>query len=50
MLGFALGFWDYATFATAALAAFSGVMIVIWIAGPPGRIALARDHSEAEAV
>jgi hypothetical protein len=50
MLGFELDFWDYATFATAALAGFAGVMIYIWIAGLPGRIALARHHPEAEAV
>lgn len=50
MLGFELDFWDYATFATAALAGFAGVMIYIWIAGLPGRIALARNHPEAEAV
>ena len=50
MLGFELDFWDYATFATAALAGFAGVMICIWIAGLPGRIALARKHPEAEAV
>jgi len=50
MLGFELDFWDYATFATAAFAGFAGVMIYIWIAGLPGRIALARNHPEAEAV
>lgn len=50
MLGFELDFWDYATFATAALAGFSGMMIYIFIAGLPGRIALARNHPEAEAV
>jgi len=50
MLGFELDFWDYATFATAALAGFAGVLIYIWIAGLPGRIALARKHPEAEAV
>jgi len=50
MLGFELDFWDYATFATAALAGFAGVMTYIWIAGLPGRIALARKHPEAEAV
>src|SRR6185369_3769258 len=50
MLGFELDFWDYATFATFALAGFAGVMIYIWIAGLPGRIALARNHPEAEAV
>ena len=50
MLGFELDFWDYATFAVAALAGFAGVMTYIWIAGLPGRIALARKHPEAEAV
>jgi hypothetical protein len=50
MLGFELGFWDYATFATAALAGGAGILIYIWIAGLPGRIALARNHPEAEAV
>jgi hypothetical protein len=50
MLGFELDFWDYATFATASLAGASGILIYIWIAGLPGRIALARKHPEAEAV
>jgi len=50
MLGFELDFWDYATFATAALAGLAGVLTYIWIAGLPGRIALARNHPEAEAV
>ena len=50
MLGFELDFWDYATFVTAGLAGFAGVMTYIWIAGLPGRIALARKHPEAEAV
>ena len=50
MLGFSLDFWDYATFAVAALAGVAGVLIYIWIAGLPGRIALARQHPEAEAV
>ncbi len=50
MLGFELDFWDYATFATAALAGVAGVLTYIWIAGLPGRIALARNHPEAEAV
>src|SRR4030095_6801992 len=50
MLGCELDFWDYATFVTAALAGFAGVMIYIWIAGLPGRIALARKHPEGEAV
>ena len=50
MLGFELDFWDYVTFATAFLAGGAGVLTYIWIAGLPGRIALARNHPEAEAV
>ena len=50
MLGFELDFWDYATFATAFAAGGAGVLTYIWIAGLPGRIALARNHPEAEAV
>jgi len=50
MLGFELTFWDYALFATAALAAVAGLLIYVWIAGLPGRIAIARNHPEAEAV
>ena len=50
MLGFELDFWDYATFATAFLAGGAGVLTYIFIAGLPGRIALARKHPEAEAV
>ena len=49
-LGFELDFWDYLTFATAALAGAAGVLIFIWIAGLPGRIAIARNHPDAEAV
>jgi Protein of unknown function (DUF3302) len=50
MLGFELDFWDYATFATAFLAGGCGILIYIFMAGLPGRIALARNHPEAEAV
>lgn len=50
MLGFELDFWDYATFATLFLAVAAGVMFYVWLAGLPGRIALARNHPEAEAV
>lgn len=49
-LGFELDFWDYATFATAALAGGACLLIYIWIAGLPGRIAIARNHPDAEAV
>ncbi len=50
MLGFELDFWDYATFATAAIAGIAFILIYIWIAGLPGRIAIARKHPDAEAV
>ena len=50
MLGFDLTFWDYLTFATLFAAAICAVVIFVWIAGLPGRIAMARKHPEAEAV
>lgn len=50
MLGFELDFWDYATFVTFALAGAAALLIYIWIAGLPGRIAIARKHPDAEAV
>ncbi len=50
MLGFELDFWDYATFATAALAGGAAILMFIWVAGLPGRIAIARKHPDAEAV
>ena len=50
LLGFELGFWDYATF----LAVFACVLLFlwffVWLAGLPGRIAIARKHPDAEAV
>jgi hypothetical protein len=50
MLGFELTFWDYATFASAAFAGAFVIAGIIWLAGLPGRIAIARNHPEAEAV
>ena len=50
MLGFELDFWDYATFATFGLAGVAVILTYIWIAGLPGRIAIARKHPDAEAV
>ena len=50
MLGFELDMWDYLTFATGFVAAISVLMILLWIAGLPGQIAIARKHPEAEAV
>jgi len=50
MLGFELDFWDYATFATFALAGVAAVSIALFIASLPGQIAIARKHPDAEAV
>jgi len=50
MLGFDLNIWDYLTFATFALAGIAVLLTFLWFAGLPGRIALARNHPEAEAV
>jgi len=50
MLGFELDFWDYVTFATLFLSVGAGIVIWLFLAGLPGRIATARKHPEAEAV
>ena len=50
MLGFEITFWDWVTFATAALAGVAVLVILLWIMGLPGQIAIARKHPEAEAV
>jgi hypothetical protein len=38
------------TFLTIFLSVVAGVLAFIWLAGLPGRIAIARNHPEAEAV
>lgn len=50
MLGFHLDFWDYATFASLFVLVLALVIFVVWLAGLPGRIAIARKHPDAEAV
>jgi hypothetical protein len=50
LVGFEIGFWDYLTFLTAILSAGIFLTLFCWLAGLPGRIAIARDHPEAEAV
>jgi len=50
MLGFELDFWDYVTFVTVALAGVCFVVLLVFVMGLPGRIAIARKHPEAEAV
>ena len=49
-MGFDLDFWDYATFLTFLLVGVAGVVIALFIASLPGRIAIARKHPDAEAV
>ena len=49
-MGFDLDFWDYATFLTFLLVGVAGVVIGLFIASLPGRIAIARKHPDAEAV
>jgi hypothetical protein len=50
LLGFKIDMWDYLTFLTLLLCAVALIMIWLWLAGLPGRIALERKHPEAEAV
>ena len=50
LLGFELDFWDYATFAVLALSVAVFLSFLVWLAGMPGRIAIARKHPDAEAV
>jgi hypothetical protein len=50
MLGFEPDIWDYLTFLTLLLVVVACVAFWIWLAGLPGRIAIARKHPEAEAV
>ena len=50
MLGFELDFWEYATFLTLFLCVLAVGAIWLFLAGLPGRIAIARKHPEAEAV
>ena len=50
MLGFQLDAWDYITFAALMIITLGTVLLVIFILGLPGKIAIARKHPEAEAV
>jgi hypothetical protein len=50
LLGFDLDLWDYLTFLTLMLCVVALIMTWLFLAGLPGRIALARKHPEAEAV
>jgi hypothetical protein len=50
LLGFQIDFWDYATFLSLFVIVASGLGAAVLILGLPGRIAIARNHPEAEAV
>ena len=50
MLGFDLDIWDYLTFVAILLALVAVTAALLWLAGLPGRIAIARKHPDAEAV
>ena len=50
LLGFDLDFWDYVTFASMSVIVLGGLGAAVFILGLPGRIAIAREHPEAEAV
>ena len=50
LLGFSLDFWDYATFLSLFFLTVVGLGFVVFMLGLPGRIAIARNHPEAEAV
>jgi len=50
LLGFQLDFWDYATFLSLFVLTAAGLALAVFILGLPGRIAIARNHPEAEAV
>jgi len=50
MIGFKLDFWDYATFLVLFMSVAIVLVFLIWLAGLPGQIAIARKHPDAEAV
>jgi Protein of unknown function (DUF3302) len=50
LLGFDVGFWDYMTFLALFVIVAAFLIAVIFILGLPGRIAIARNHPEADAV
>ena len=50
LMGFELDFWDYATFAVLFVIGVVFLGVLIFLLGLPGRIAIARNHPEADAV
>lgn len=49
-MDFEITFWDWITFLSLALVGFIFLTIALFIASIPGRIAIARNHPDAEAV
>jgi hypothetical protein len=50
VLGFYVGFWDYVTFLAIFVVVITFLAAGVFILGLPGRIAIARNHPEADAV
>jgi len=50
LLGFQITFWDYVTFASLAVIVMSVLALAVFVLGLPGRIAIARNHPEADAI
>jgi hypothetical protein len=50
LLGFQIGFWDYVTFVALFIIVGTFLAGAVFILGLPGRIAIARNHPEADAV
>jgi hypothetical protein len=49
-MGFHLDGWDFLTFGVIIMLIAGMMIFVVWVAGLPGRIAIARNHPDAEAV
>jgi hypothetical protein len=45
-----IGVWDYITFLALIIFAVAGVVVLVLVAGLPGKIAISRNHPDAEAV
>jgi hypothetical protein len=50
LLGFQVSFWDYMTFIAIFIVVVTFLVAGVFILGLPGRIAIARNHPEADAV
>ncbi len=50
LLGFSIDFWDYMTFLSLFFLVVVGLGFLVFMLGLPGRIAIARNHPDAEAV